>query len=87
VLAVVPVDVKQKRRRRNQQLEQGGEGGQCGWLEDRYGLPWQVVPTGMEELLADPDKGRVERAMKAMLRMRKIDLAALRGAADGAPVS
>ena len=69
-----------------ERLLEGGEEGQCGWLKDRYGLSWQVVPTGMEELFADPDKSRAERAMKAMLGMRKIDLAALRGAADGAPV-
>ena len=64
-------------------LTDGGRESQCGWLEDRYGLSWQVVPTGMEELFADPDKSRAERAMKAMLEMRKIDLAALRSAADG----
>jgi predicted 3-demethylubiquinone-9 3-methyltransferase (glyoxalase superfamily) len=64
-------------------LSEGGEESQCGWLKDRYGLSWQVVPTGMEELFADPDKGRAERAMKAMLGMRKIDVAALRRAADG----
>ncbi len=65
------------------QLLEGGEESQCGWLKDRYGLSWQVVPTGMEELFADPDKGRAERAMKAMLGMRKLDIAALRRAADG----
>jgi predicted 3-demethylubiquinone-9 3-methyltransferase (glyoxalase superfamily) len=65
------------------QLSEGGEEGQCGWLKDRYGLSWQVVPTGMEELFADPDKSRAERAMKAMLGMRKLDVAALRAAADG----
>jgi predicted 3-demethylubiquinone-9 3-methyltransferase (glyoxalase superfamily) len=64
-------------------LSEGGEEGQCGWLKDRYGLSWQVVPTGMEELFADPDRGRAERAMKAMLGMRKLDVAALRRAADG----
>jgi predicted 3-demethylubiquinone-9 3-methyltransferase (glyoxalase superfamily) len=68
-------------------LLEGGEESQCGWLEDRYGLSWQVVPTGMEELFADPDKGRAERAMKAMLGMRKLDIAALRQAADGAGAS
>jgi predicted 3-demethylubiquinone-9 3-methyltransferase (glyoxalase superfamily) len=63
-------------------LTEGGEESQCGWLKDRYGLSWQVVPTGMEELFADPDKERAERAMKAMLEMRKLDIAALRSAAD-----
>jgi predicted 3-demethylubiquinone-9 3-methyltransferase (glyoxalase superfamily) len=65
------------------ELSAGGEESQCGWLKDRYGLSWQVVPSGMEELFADPDKGRAERAMKAMLGMRKLDIAALRRAADG----
>jgi predicted 3-demethylubiquinone-9 3-methyltransferase (glyoxalase superfamily) len=63
--------------------EGGGEEGPCGWLKDRFGLSWQVVPAGMEELFADPDKSRSERAMRAMLAMRKIDIAALRRAADG----
>jgi predicted 3-demethylubiquinone-9 3-methyltransferase (glyoxalase superfamily) len=62
--------------------EGGGEEGPCGWLKDRYGLSWQVVPAGMEELFADPDKSRAERAMKAMLGMKKLDVAALREAAD-----
>ncbi len=65
------------------QLTDGGEESQCGWLRDRYGLSWQVVPTGMEALFADPDRGRAERAMKAMLEMKKLDIAALRRAADG----
>ena len=63
--------------------EGGGEEGPCGWLKDKYGLSWQVVPTGMEELFADPDKGRATRAMEAMLKMRKLDIEALRSAADG----
>jgi predicted 3-demethylubiquinone-9 3-methyltransferase (glyoxalase superfamily) len=69
------------------QLTDGGEEGPCGWLKDRFGLSWQVVPTGMEELFADPDPKRAERAMKAMLGMRKLDIAALRSAADGVPAS
>lgn len=66
-----------------EKLTDGGEEGQCGWLKDRFGLSWQVVPTGIEEVFADPDKARAERAMKALLGMRKIDLAALRSAAEG----
>ena len=66
-----------------ERLSEGGEEGPCGWLKDRYGLSWQVVPTGMEELFADPDPTRAERAMKAMLQMRKLDIAELRRAADG----
>jgi len=69
------------------QLSAGGEEGQCGWLKDRYGLSWQVVPAGMEEVFADPDPQRAQRAMQAMLGMRKLDVAALRSAADGAPVT
>jgi len=61
----------------------GGEESQCGWCKDKYGLSWQVVPGGMEKMLNDPDPARAERAMKAMLGMRKIDLAALEAAAEG----
>lgn len=64
-------------------LGEGGEEVQCGWLKDRYGLSWQVVPAGMDELFADPDVARADRAMQAMLGMKKLDLAALRAAADG----
>ncbi len=63
-------------------LSAGGEEGQCGWLKDRYGLSWQVCPTGWAAVLNDPDPGRSERAMRAMLGMRKIDIAALQAAAD-----
>jgi len=63
--------------------EGGGEEGPCGWLKDRFGLSWQVVPTGMEELFADPDKSKAERAMRAMLGMKKIDVAEIRRAAAG----
>lgn len=64
-------------------LSEGGEEGPCGWLKDKYGLSWQVAPGGMQEMLNDPDQERAQRAMKAMLGMRKIDLAALQAAADG----
>jgi len=66
-----------------EKLTQGGEEGLCGWLKDRYGLSWQVVPEGMDELFAGPDPGRAKRAMEAMFGMRKLDVAALRSAADG----
>jgi predicted 3-demethylubiquinone-9 3-methyltransferase (glyoxalase superfamily) len=61
----------------------GGRESQCGWLSDKYGLSWQVTPTGMEELFNDADPARADRAMKAMLQMRKLDLAAMQAAADG----
>ncbi len=65
-------------------LTDGGEEGPCGWLKDKFGLSWQVVPQGMGDLLADPNDGRGQRAMRAMLGMKKIDVAALRTAAEGA---
>jgi predicted 3-demethylubiquinone-9 3-methyltransferase (glyoxalase superfamily) len=64
---------------------EGGEEGPCGWLKDKFGLSWQVVPSGMEELFTDPDPKRAERAMQAMFGMRKLDIEALRRAADGVP--
>ncbi len=70
-----------------QRLCDGGEEGQCGWCKDRYGLSWQVVPTGIEEVFTDSDPKRAKRAMQAMFTMRKIDIAALRSAADGAPAA
>lgn len=70
-----------------QQLSDGGQEGPCGWLTDRFGLSWQVVPAGLDELLADADPERAQRAMTAMLGMAKIDVAAVRQAADGVPAS
>jgi predicted 3-demethylubiquinone-9 3-methyltransferase (glyoxalase superfamily) len=64
-------------------LGEGGEESQCGWLKDRYGLSWQVVPAGWAELLNDPDPARAQRAMNAVLGMQKIDVAAVYAAADG----
>jgi predicted 3-demethylubiquinone-9 3-methyltransferase (glyoxalase superfamily) len=65
-------------------LTRGGEESQCGWLKDRFGVSWQVVPDGLDSLIADPDAGRAARAMQAMFGMKKLDLAAMRAAADGA---
>ena len=64
----------------------GGSPGQCGWLKDRFGLSWQIVPRQLGEVLGDPDSARAGRAMEAMLRMTKIDIDALRRAADGVAV-
>lgn len=61
---------------------EGGEPGPCGWLKDRFGLSWQIVPRRLDELLNDPDPERARRAMKAMLQMGKIEVAALERAAD-----
>lgn len=68
-------------------LLDGGEESQCGWLKDRYGFSWQVVPRGMDAMFNDPDPDRSQRAMQAMLDMKKIDIAILQAAADGATVS
>jgi predicted 3-demethylubiquinone-9 3-methyltransferase (glyoxalase superfamily) len=68
-------------------LSDGGSEGPCGWLKDRFGLSWQVVPEGMEQLFADPDKDRAARAMAAMLKMGKLDIAAIQRAADGVPAT
>jgi predicted 3-demethylubiquinone-9 3-methyltransferase (glyoxalase superfamily) len=64
-------------------LADGGEESMCGWLKDKFGLSWQVVPSEFNEIMSDPDPGRVDRAMKAMLQMRKLDVAKLRAAAAG----
>jgi predicted 3-demethylubiquinone-9 3-methyltransferase (glyoxalase superfamily) len=61
----------------------GGAPGQCGWLKDRYGMSWQIVPRQLGEMLGDPDRERARRAMEAMLRMTRIDIAELRRAFDG----
>jgi predicted 3-demethylubiquinone-9 3-methyltransferase (glyoxalase superfamily) len=61
-----------------EKLSEGGEEGPCGWLKDKFGLSWQIVPTILPELLKSGDSATSERAMKAMLQMRKIDIAALR---------
>jgi predicted 3-demethylubiquinone-9 3-methyltransferase (glyoxalase superfamily) len=65
-------------------LTDGGAEGQCGWLKDRWGLSWQVVPTRLHELLGDPDPARARRAMEAMLTMKKLSVPELERAADGA---
>jgi predicted 3-demethylubiquinone-9 3-methyltransferase (glyoxalase superfamily) len=65
-----------------ERLLDGGEESQCGWLKDRYGLSWQVVPESMTEIVNSGDEERVNRVMRAMLRMKKLDVAALQAAAD-----
>lgn len=62
----------------------GGSEGPCGWLKDRFGMSWQVYPREMNAILGDPDPDRARRAGEAMLRMHRIDVAALRAAADAA---
>lgn len=64
-------------------LSAGGEPGPCGWLKDRYGVSWQIVPTVLQELLSDPDPEKSSRVMKAMLAMGKIEIEGLRDAYEG----
>ena len=66
-----------------EKLSEGGEKGPCGWLKDKFGLSWQVDPTVLGEMLSDPDPRKSQRVMKAMLKMSKIDIAALKRAYDG----
>jgi predicted 3-demethylubiquinone-9 3-methyltransferase (glyoxalase superfamily) len=68
-------------------LTRGGEESQCGWLKDRYGVSWQIVPRAMGALLGGPDATAAGRAMQAMLGMRKLDIAALERARKGETVS
>jgi len=62
-------------------LSEGGEEGPCGWLKDKFGLSWQIVPTVLPELLGDPDREKSQRVMQAMLNMKKIEIDALERAA------
>jgi len=64
-------------------LEGGGQTQACGWLKDRYGLSWQIIPRRLNELIVDPDRDRARRAMEAMLKMVKIDVAELERAYSG----
>jgi predicted 3-demethylubiquinone-9 3-methyltransferase (glyoxalase superfamily) len=66
-----------------EELGAGGEPGRCGWLNDRFGLSWQIVPDELPTLLGDPDPAPAERAMSAMLGTSKLDVVAIRRAADG----
>jgi predicted 3-demethylubiquinone-9 3-methyltransferase (glyoxalase superfamily) len=62
-------------------LSEGGEKGPCGWLKDRFGVSWQIVPTRLVELLSDPDRDRSQRVMACMMKMGKIEIAELEQAA------
>jgi predicted 3-demethylubiquinone-9 3-methyltransferase (glyoxalase superfamily) len=64
-------------------LTEGGAESQCGWLKDRYGLSWQIVPAALPQIMSDPDPARSQRAMQAMFQMKKLDIAALERAAAG----
>ena len=65
-----------------EKLSEGGEKGRCGWLKDKYGLSWQVIPSALGEMLQDKDAEKAKRVMKAMLQMDKIDMEGLKQAYD-----
>jgi predicted 3-demethylubiquinone-9 3-methyltransferase (glyoxalase superfamily) len=66
-----------------EKLSAGGEEGQCGWLKDKFGLSWQIVPNGIGKLFSDSDKEKVNRAMQAMMKMKKLDIGVLTKAFNG----
>lgn len=68
-------------------LTQDGEEGPCGWLKDKFGVSWQIIPTVLGELLGDPDPAKSQRVMQAMLQMKKIDIKTLQEAHEQAPLS
>jgi predicted 3-demethylubiquinone-9 3-methyltransferase (glyoxalase superfamily) len=68
-------------------LTNGGEEGPCGWLKDRFGLSWQITPTALPRLLTDSDREKANRAMNAMMGMKKLDIAELERAAAGDEVT
>jgi len=65
-----------------EKLSEGGAKGQCGWLKDKFGLSWQIVPTVLGELMSDPDPDKSKRVMTAMLKMTKMDIKGLQQAND-----
>jgi predicted 3-demethylubiquinone-9 3-methyltransferase (glyoxalase superfamily) len=67
-----------------QKLSEGGEPGQCGWLKDRYGLSWQIVPTALQAMISDPDPEKADRVMSALMQMQKLDIGRLKQAYEQA---
>jgi predicted 3-demethylubiquinone-9 3-methyltransferase (glyoxalase superfamily) len=86
-LQVSAADQDEVNRYTEQLTADGGETGPCGWVKDRFGLSWQVVPDALLELVGDPNPLRANAAMQAMLGMTKIDIQGLRAAADAAVAS
>lgn len=80
----VPCDSQEESDRLRETLSEGGEGGPCGWLKDRFGLSWQVYPAELDDLVNDPDPARAAAANRAMLQQRRIDLAEIREAMEAA---
>jgi predicted 3-demethylubiquinone-9 3-methyltransferase (glyoxalase superfamily) len=83
----IPVEVQAEVDRLTEALSAVPEAEQCGWVKDRFGLSWQIVPRQLIRLIGDPDPARAKRAFEAMMQMKRIDIAALERAADGAAPS
>ena len=81
---VVSCDSQEEIDRYWNALLEGGQAEQCGWLKDRYGLSWQIVPKVLGEMMSDPDRAKAKRAADAMMKMVKFDIGALEAAAAGA---
>jgi len=79
---VVNCDTQQEIDEKWEKLSAGGEPGQCGWLKDKYGLSWQIVPQDLGEMLSDKNAGKAKMVMEAMLQMHKLDIKALKDAYD-----
>jgi predicted 3-demethylubiquinone-9 3-methyltransferase (glyoxalase superfamily) len=79
----IPVDTQAEVERLSNALSAVPEAEQCGWVKDRYGLSWQIVPRQLMRMLGEADPARAKRAFEAMMRMKRIDIAALERAADG----
>jgi predicted 3-demethylubiquinone-9 3-methyltransferase (glyoxalase superfamily) len=80
---VVDCDTQEEVDRLWARLTEGGEESMCGWLKDRFGVSWQIVPRALGEMMSDPDPAKVSRVTQAMLQMRKLDVGALRAAYNG----
>jgi predicted 3-demethylubiquinone-9 3-methyltransferase (glyoxalase superfamily) len=77
VSLIVNCDTQEEVDRMWERLSEGGEKVQCGWLKDKYGLSWQIVPTVLAKMMSDPDPARAERVLQAVLRMKKLDIKGL----------
>ena len=80
---VVSCDDQSEIDRYYEALMRGGEAEPCGWIKDRFGVSWQIVPRVFADMMADPDRGKAKRATEAMLKMKKLDIAALQKAFEG----
>jgi predicted 3-demethylubiquinone-9 3-methyltransferase (glyoxalase superfamily) len=83
VSLMIPVETQEEVERLSDALSAVPEAEQCGWVKDRFGLSWQIVPVMLMQLIADPDPARAKRVFDAMMEMKRIDIAAIEAAARG----